>query len=117
MHGRNPLMPSKVDFTVRCSDPQAKDRPAKYKIAAEWTGGELTELKTFGFADDECLERVFRAAQERAAKIVCAEGEHIGEMRVFFLDPHKHDLELRRATDLEQALGGGRGVEKPTGTR
>ena len=44
--------------------------PAKYKIAAEWKGGGYSELKTFGFADDDCLERVYRAAQPAPARSV-----------------------------------------------
>lgn len=99
-------MERKADFTVRCSDPQASDRPATYKIAAEWTGGELTELKTFGFADDECLPRVFRAAQERAGRIICADGERIGEMRIYHLNVGMHDYELRRALELESQFRG-----------
>jgi hypothetical protein len=91
----------RIDFTVRCSDKERKDYPAKYKIAAEWSGGGLTELKTFGFADDECLQRVLRSARERAAKIRLAEGERMGEMRVYYLDRNRHDYELERATDLE----------------
>lgn len=93
-----------IDFTVRCTDPERKGERAKYKIAAEWIGGGFTELKTFGFADDECLARVFQRARERAQKILFSEGEALGEMRVYLLDTGRHDYELTRAPDIEAKL-------------
>lgn len=98
-------MSRRVDFTVRCSDPQCRGQ-AQYKIAAEWSGGDITELKTFGFACDACLERACRAAQARADRIVCAEGEKISRMRLFRLNTKAHDYELERLPELEQRFCG-----------
>ena len=97
---------AKVKFVVRCTDNQCADREAKYKIAAEWSGGGYSELKTFGFADDECLERVFKAARERAAKIRIVEGEGLGDLRIYQLQPKRHDFELERMTQLEEQFVG-----------
>ena len=94
----------KIDFTVRCSDEDRRDREAKYKIAAEWKGGGYSELKTFGFADDECIERVFHAAQDRASKIRLSDEEEIGEMQIYIIDQTRHDYELEKAVDLERKL-------------
>lgn len=94
----------KINYQIRCTDEQRREQPAKYKIAAEWSGGGYTELKTFGFADDDCLERVFRAAQERVAKIKPEEGENLGALRIYVLDTKRHDYELERALDLEKSL-------------
>lgn len=94
----------KIDYSVRCTDPQRKDREAKYKIAAEWTGGGVIELKTFGFADDECLPRVFAAAEARAAKIRLTEGERLSRLQIYRLDPLRHDYELERAPELEESI-------------
>ena len=85
------MLTKPFDFTVRCSDPERRGAPAKYKIAAEWTGGGFTELKTFGFADDECLAKVFKAAEERASRFKADDGEVLGEMRIYLLDPKRHD--------------------------
>lgn len=93
-----------IDFTVRCTDPERKGHPAKYKIAAEWTGGGFTELKTFGFADDECLERVYGEALRRASAIKLVEGEILGDMRIYQLDTLRHDYELARAPELEEKM-------------
>jgi hypothetical protein len=90
-----------IDLTVYCTDEQCKDQVATYKIAAEWSGGGPRELKTFGFANDECLDRVVRSAVERAGRIRLAEGESLGPMRIYKLEPKLHDYELERMTDLE----------------
>lgn len=93
-----------IDFRVRCTDAKRADKVAKYKIAAEWSGGGFTELKTYGFADDECLQRVFDSAYDRAAEFRLLEEEVMGELRVYVLDSSRHDYELQRATDLERKL-------------
>lgn len=95
---------NEIDFTIRCTDDICRDSPARYKVAAEWTGGGYTELKTYGFADDHCLDRVYRMAFERAKAIRFSEGESLGEMRVYFLDAHRHDYELARAIDVERQV-------------
>lgn len=97
-------MRKNVDFTVYCSDSERNTSPARYKIAAEWTGGGFTELKTFGFADDTCLERVFRKAEERAQKFRAADGESLGEMGVYLMEKGRHDYELVRQLELEAKL-------------
>jgi hypothetical protein len=91
-----------VDVTVRCSDQECAERPARYKIAAVWIGGGYRELKTYGFADDACLERVYRAAAARAARISLAEGEELGPLGVYELDFERRDRELVRRVDLEE---------------
>lgn len=89
-------------FTVCCSDAERKDHPAKYKIAAEWTDGGYTELKTYGFADDECIDRVVRAAMQRMAKVSLSEGEMVSELHIYLLDSSRHDYELTRVAELER---------------
>lgn len=94
----------RLDTTICCSDEAARNRPATYKLAAEWSGGGYTELKTYGFADDECLERVYFAAKRRSEKIDLTEGEKLGELRVFRLEKNRHDYELERLVELEESL-------------
>lgn len=94
----------KVKIAVLCSDHERKDAPAKYKIAAEWVGGGFSELKTFGFADDDCLQRVFRTAVDRAARFRPAPGEQLGSLRVYLLGSGEHDYELVRMPELEEKL-------------
>lgn len=82
------------DTTVYCTDPERRTHSAKYKVAAVWTGGGYSELKTYGFADDACVERVVESARRRAARVPLAEGEHLGPVTVYHLEPGKHDYEL-----------------------
>lgn len=107
----------KASYVIRCTDEQRRDYPARYKIAAEWSGGGYTELKTFGFADDECLERVFRAAQQRVEKFKPDEGEKLGPLRIYVLNSDRHDYELERVLELEQTLLASAGAAKPATPR
>jgi hypothetical protein len=93
-----------IDLTVYCSDVERKSFPAEYKIAAEWLGGGSRELKTFGFADDECLTRVFQSAAFRAAQLRLSEGEELGRVGIYRLDSTRHDYELERLVDLEARI-------------
>lgn len=91
-------------YDVRCTDDQCKEQEACYKIAAKWTGGGFTELKTFGFANDVCLERVYRAAKKRAARIRTVEGEELGLLQIYRLDRNQHDYDLTPLPELQAAL-------------
>jgi hypothetical protein len=95
-----------LDVTVYCSAPGFETVPAAYKIAAEWFAGGTRELKTFGFANDDCLERVYRDAVVRAAAIDAEAGELIGHMGVYRLVPNARDSELERLPVLEARLRG-----------
>lgn len=94
----------RIDTTIYCSDEASRTRPAQYKIAAEWTGGGFTELKTYGFADEECLERVYLAACKRMAKIGLSEGEKVSDLFIYRLERGRHDYELDRMVELEKKL-------------
>jgi hypothetical protein len=95
-----------LDVTVYCSATGFEDVPAVYKIAAEWLAGGTRELKTFGFANDSCLEIVYREAEKKAAAILPVSGEVIGPMGVFRLLPNARDRDLERLPELEQRLRG-----------
>lgn len=97
-------MKNSTVFAVNCTDPQRHRFPAKYKIAAEWIGGGFSELKTFGFADDECIEPMYRSAVLRAAAIRFSEGERLGDVHIYLLNPKIHDCDLPRALELEERL-------------
>ncbi len=92
------------DMTIYCSDAKSRHRPAKYKIAAAWTGGDYSELKTYGFADDECVVDVFKAALERLTKFRSSEGETVGELHIYRLDTKRSDLALEQASEIEKMV-------------
>lgn len=93
-----------IDTTIYCSHPKFASEPATYKIAAEWTGGDHSELKTYGFANDACVVEVYRSAQVRAGRFRPCEGETLGELRIFRLNPIQHDYELKRVADVEERV-------------
>jgi len=90
-----------LDVTVYCSAPGFEHVPAIYKIAGEWLAGGTRELKTFGFANDDCLETVFRDAKRRAASILTDAGEVIGDVGVYKLVPNVRDRDLERLPEIE----------------
>ena len=92
------------DTTIYCSHPKHSSETATYKIAAEWTGGDHSELKTYGFANDACIVDVYRSAQERASRFRPCDGEILGDLRIFRLNPIHHDYELQRAVDVEERV-------------
>lgn len=95
-----------IDYTIYCSHPGFGRVPAKYKLAAEWTGGGYSELKTYGFANDDCVEEVYRDAMARLSQFRAGEGESVGELRIYILHAGRHDYELDRASELEKRLSG-----------
>ena len=54
--------------TVRCSLADCRE-PASYKIAAPWSDGSFSELKTYGFACSNHLGYIFRCAEERQKRL------------------------------------------------
>ena len=86
---------------VRCSLPDCRE-PATYKIAAPWSDGRFSELKTYGHACPAHLGPVFRAAEERRATYRPAAGESVDEIGIYRFEHGWLDWELRRATELEK---------------
>jgi len=96
-----------LDVTVYCSAPGFETIPATYKIASEWLAGGTRELKTFGFANDDCLKAVYFDAVTRAAAIHPDSDERVGKMGIFRLAPNTKDRDLERLDDLEPRLNDG----------
>jgi hypothetical protein len=84
-----------VPFTYqpRCDSPGC-DRDAIYKIGAEWSYGELSELKNYGMACDACLPNRLEDARRRRQGVHLAEGERLGPVAAYRLMPGVRDREL-----------------------
>jgi hypothetical protein len=93
-----------IDTTVYCSHPSFRAELATYKIAATWTGGDYSELKTYGFAHDGCVAEVYAQAALRAGRFEPRDGETLGELRVFRLDLNRRDHELEIADEAERIV-------------
>jgi hypothetical protein len=87
--------------TVRCSLPQCAE-PASYKVAAPWSDGNFSELKTYGFACASHLGAVFRAAEERQESGPPPPGETVEELAIFRYEQGKRDRQLQRLWGLEE---------------
>lgn len=92
------IMPSTV---VRCSIDGCLESAA-YKVAAYWSDGSFTELKTYGFACCDHLGLVFRHAEERHATAIRSQGETVEEIAIYKYEQGKRDRHLQRLWGLEE---------------
>jgi hypothetical protein len=86
---------------VRCSLPECREA-ASYKIAAPWSDGSFSELKTYGFACSNHLGAVFREAEARRGASPPAAGETVEELAIFRYEQGKRDRQLQRLWGLEE---------------
>ncbi|MBX6316703.1 MAG: hypothetical protein IRY99_27880 [Isosphaeraceae bacterium] len=86
---------------VRCSHPGCNE-PATYKIAAPWSDGSFSELKTYGHACADHVGVVFRAAEERRQTYHPSPGETIEEIGIYRYEQGKRDRQLQRLWGLEE---------------
>ncbi len=86
---------------VRCSLPGCHE-PAAYKIAAQWSDGSFSELKSYGFACSDHLGPVFREAEQRRFEYEPRPGEIIEEIALYKYEQGKRDRQLQRLWGLEE---------------
>ncbi len=79
-------------------------RPAAYKIAARWSDGITSELKTYGLACEGCLAAWFRRARASQAACRRAPGETLEAPGIFRLERGQRDQQLRRLPEVEDEL-------------
>lgn len=75
--------------------------PAAYKIAARWSDGVTTELKTYALACAACLAAQFGAAGAKRVACRLAPGESLDAPGVYELRRGDRDRALTRRPDLE----------------
>src|SRR5437868_6006099 len=92
-------------YPVLCYTPGC-GRPAVYKIAARWSDGVTSELKTYGLACEECLPAWFGRARDRQATCRAAAGETLDVPGVYRVQREQRDQHLERLADLENEMGG-----------
>ncbi len=71
---------------VKCSV-HGCDAQATTKIAAPWTYGRFSEMKTYGYACPSHSETVVEFAESRPRPKRLAEGETLGEVGLYDLEP------------------------------
>jgi hypothetical protein len=90
-------------YPVLCYTPGCA-QPAAYKIAARWSDGITSELKTYGLTCASCLPDWYRRARERRGACRLAPGETLDAPAIFRLERGQRDQQLQRLTDLEKQL-------------
>jgi hypothetical protein len=86
---------------VRCSMPECSE-PASYKIAAPWSDGSFSELKTYAFACSSHLGPVFRGAEARQEEYKPGPGETVEPLAIYRYEQGKRDRQLQRLWGLEE---------------
>jgi len=78
---------------------------AGYKIAASWSDGLVSELKTYVLCCEECLPSCFRHSRAKQAACRLTTGETLDEPGIYRLERGRRDQALERLTGLERELG------------
>jgi hypothetical protein len=86
---------------ITCTHPDCRE-PAAYKLAAAWSDGTFSELKTYGHACADHLGEVFRHSEARWKECQPAPGESVELLGIFRLEPGKRDRQLQRLWGLEE---------------
>ena len=94
---------------VECSLPGC-DEPASYKIAAPWSDGRFTELKTFGHACADHLGMVFTESEQRRREYPPTIGETVEPIGIYQFEQGRSDRQLQRLWGLEENYRAGQPV-------
>jgi hypothetical protein len=87
-------------YPVLCYTPNC-GQPAQFKIAASWSDGITSELKTYSLACPNCLEALFTKARQKQAACRLAPGETLDPPGIYELAAGTRDRQLVRRPDLE----------------
>src|SRR2546421_2879364 len=90
-------------YQVFCYTQGCKN-PAQYKIAAKWSDGVISELKTYGLCCEECLATWLLRGRERYTRCKLIPGETLEEPGIYLLQRGHRDQTLQRLTDIEQKI-------------
>jgi hypothetical protein len=86
-------------YQPTCSAPSC-GQPAVYKVAAPWSDGKKSqELKNYGLACDAHRASQLARAQLHRQGLQLAEGETLGPVGLYRLEPGRRDHELKRLPD------------------
>jgi hypothetical protein len=90
-------------YPVLCYTPGC-GRPAAYKVAARWSDGVTSELKTYGLVCEVCLPEWYRRAETRCAACRTSAGEELGLPGIYRVVRGERDQRLERLVDKEKSL-------------
>ncbi len=90
-------------YPIYCQTPGCV-KSAQYKIAAQWSYGQTSELKTYALSCADCLPRWYAHALARQKECCCVEGETLEAPCIYELCRGTRDGELPRRRELERQL-------------
>jgi hypothetical protein len=88
-------------YQVFCSTPDCKNQAA-YKIAARWSDGVVSELKTYALSCDEHVREWFQLACEKQKACRLTPGESLAPPGIYHLQRGHRDQSLQRLAELER---------------
>ena len=77
---------------------------ATHKIAARWSDGVVSELKTYGLCCRDCLPAWFKQSRAKQATSHLVAGETLEPCGIYHLQRGARDQQLERLTGVEQEL-------------
>lgn len=77
---------------------------AVYKIAARWSDGITSELKTYGLSCADCLPEWFQRSRKKQAACRTVAGETLERPGIYKIARGQRDKKLERLSDLENEL-------------
>ena len=92
------MEPKAFQYQPLCSAPGC-GQPAAYKVAAPWSNGVSHELKSYGLACEAHRSSLLARAQLHRQNLPLAEGETLGAVGLYTLEPGRRDAALPRLPD------------------
>lgn len=77
---------------------------AVYKVAARWSDGVQSELKTYGLVCADCLAEWFARSRARQSACHLTAGESLAPPGIYHLEHGVRDRTLQRLEELEKQL-------------
>jgi hypothetical protein len=77
---------------------------AQFKIAARWSDGVVSELKTYGLCCEECLPKWFQRGRDTHNACRLTPGETLETPGIYLLQRGERDKVLQRLTELEEKI-------------
>ena len=87
-------------YRPTCSHPDC-GQPAEFKVGAVWSDGTSRELKNYGLACAAHRQSQLQRARQNRDGLKLADGETVGPIALFVLEPGRRDTELAQVPDSE----------------
>lgn len=90
-------------YPILCYTPGC-NQLASFKIAARWSDGLTSELKTYGLCCADCLKSWYQRARQRHGACRRAPGETLEAPGIYQMERGQRDQRLQRLPEMEHAL-------------